>query len=51
MVKMAKKMPETCDEFFLDTQHPIFCIKDNKLYIQNVGHIWAYKTKHVKNVF
>ena len=42
MVKMAKKMPETCDEIFLDPQNPLFCIKDKKLYIQNVGHIWAY---------
>ena len=58
-------MPETCDEFFFDPQNPLFCIKDKKnLYIQNVGHIWAYihansqdfwksfngsdKTKHVK---
>ena len=43
MVKMAQKMPETCDEIFLDPQNPLFfCIKDKKLYIQNVGHIWAY---------
>ena len=42
MVKMAKKMPETCDENLLDLQNPLFCIKDKKLYIQNVGHIWAY---------
>ena len=27
----------------LDPQNPIFCIKDNNnLYIQDVGHIWAY---------
>ena len=46
---------------------PLFCIKDKKVYIHNVGHIWAYihansqdfwksfngsdKTKHVKNLF
>ena len=59
-------MPETCDEIFLDPQNPLFfCIKDKKnLFIQNVGHIWAYihansqdfwksfngsdKTKHIK---
>ena len=37
-------MPETCDEICLDPQNLIFfCIKDNnKLYIQNVGHIWVY---------
>ena len=35
-------MPETCDEICLDPQNPFFCIKDKKLYIQNVGHIWAY---------
>ena len=42
MVKMAKKMPETCDEICLDPQNPLFCIKVKKIYIQNVGHIWAY---------
>ena len=35
-------MLETCDEICLDPQNPFFCIKAKKLYIQNVGHIWAY---------
>ena len=42
MVKMAKKMPETCDEISLDPQIPLLCIKDNiyiYIYIQNV---WTY---------
>ena len=42
MAKMAKKMPETRDELFLDPQNPLFYIKDKKLYLQNLGHIWAY---------
>ena len=45
------------DNIFGSPKMP-FCIKDPKnLYIQNIGHIWAYvhanswaKTKHVKNV-
>ena len=58
-------MPETHDENFWTPKTPFFCIKDKKnLYIQNVGHMWAYihansqdfsksfngsdKTKHVK---
>ena len=42
MAKIAKKLPETCDENILDPQNPLFCIKDKKnLYIQNVGHIWG----------
>ena len=57
-------MPETHDEICLDPQNPLFCVKDKKLYIQNVGHIWVYilanfqdfwiflngsdETKHVK---
>ena len=24
----------------LDHQNPLFCIKDKKIYIQNIGHIW-----------
>ena len=41
--QIGQKMPETCDEIFLDPQNPFFCIKDKKnLLIQNVGHIWAY---------
>ena len=59
-------MPETCDEICLDPQTPLFLYKGKKLYIQIVGHIWAYihanfqdllksfngsdKTKCVKNV-
>ena len=42
MAKMAKN----CQKFmniFWTPKTPLFCIKDKKkLYIQNVGHIWAY---------
>ena len=39
----GQKMPETHDEICVDPQKPLFCIKDKKnIYIQNVGHIWAY---------
>ena len=43
MAKMAKKCQKLVMKFFFDPQNPLFCIKDKKkLYIQNVGHIWAY---------
>ena len=41
MAKMAKN----CWKLVimkLWTPKPHFCIKDKHLYIQNVGHIWAY---------
>ena len=44
MAKMAKKCQKLVMTFLLDPQNPLFfCIKDKKkLFIQNVGHIWAY---------
>ena len=37
-------MPETCDAIFVGPPKPPFLYKVLKknLYIQNVGHIWAY---------
>ena len=43
MVKMANKCQKLVMKFFWIPKNPIFfCKKDKKLYIQNVGHIWAY---------
>ena len=41
MAKMAKKCQKLVIKFFGPPKPPFFCIKDKKLYIQNVGHIWA----------
>ena len=38
---MAKNR-QSCEDKILDPQNP-FCINDQtNLYIQNIGHIWAY---------
>ena len=43
MAKMAKKCQKLVMKFFWTPKKPLFCIKDKKnLFIQNVGHIWAY---------
>ena len=42
MAKMANNCQKLVMNFLLDPPNRLFCIKDKKLYIQNVGHIWAY---------
>ena len=42
MAKMAKKCQKLGMEFFWTPKTPFFIKDKKKLFIQNVGHIWAY---------